>query len=172
MDYEVLCNRELQRRFNVSIDNVNKMRKRKFHLQSAHGAIWFSKVPTDPNSVICMHMLVTSEDCFWTIKDELYSKAFSKYGFDVNVFKTDDSALVKYSAHTWFDLYQLLNRLPGYMPTGKTTWISFNAQYYENAHEFIKHIHTGSGDLSWCCYANDRSAKVLREIKSAIFSFA
>lgn len=171
MDYKILCNRELQRRFNVSIDNVNKMRKRKFHLQSAHGAIWFSKPPEDGYSVVCVHMLITSEWLFNSFKDDLYSNVISKYGIDVNVYKTNNSALIKYSACTWLDFYELLNRLPDHMPTGRTTWISLHADYYKNAHEFIKHIHTGSGELSSCSYPNDQSAKVLREIKSAMLSF-
>jgi hypothetical protein len=173
MDYQDLCSREFKRRFNVSIDSANKMRKRKFSVQMmTSGAIWFKKPTESGVGVMSMYLLMSSTVFMKSLTRYLKMPSTNILGVNVQVVKTDNSALLTYTFETWSAFHEMLCRLPKEMPGWGVTWIFMDGSSFGVSEEFLEIIHYDNGIYTSITGFDDFSRLHQREVRKALRSFA
>ncbi len=171
MDYQVLCNRELQRRFNVSIDSVNKMRKRKLSVDTfTTGALWFQRSTENLDGVMSMYLLLTSKLFMKSLTRYLKMPSTNIHGVNVQVVKADESVLLTYTFEKWSSLYEMLDRLPEEMSGWGVTMIFTDGRCFGLSEELLEVFHYNNGAFTSIAGISDSTRNHQRVVRKALLS--
>jgi hypothetical protein len=173
MNYEALCNDELKRRFNVSIDSVNKMHKRKFNVEAlTTGGLWFQRSSESKDGVMSMYLVLSNKFFRNSFTRFLKIPSTNILGVNVQVVKTDDSALLTYTFETWSSFYEMLRRLPEEMSGWGFTLILMDSRCLGVSEEFLEYLHYNNGKMRSISGLNDSTRYHQRIVRKALLSFA
>lgn len=173
MDYQVLCNEEMTKRFNVSIDSVNKMHKRKFSVDNCTtGALWFQRSTENLDCVMSMYLLLTSKVFMKSLTRYLKMPSTNILGVNIQVVKTDESVLLTYTFEKWSSLYEMLDRLPEEMSGWGVTMIFTDGRCFGLSEELLEVFHYNNGVFTSIAGIPDPSRNHQREVRKALLSLA
>ena len=138
---------QVKRRFNVDIANCNKMHKRLLRFRTDDVCIWL-EVPKDNREVLInVHILVT-ERKHWFESCDIRTNVIKGQGVSLRIDEVRGGTKRTYSFHSWETFEVFLSRLPSYMPSGKTTYITDPDGLPIEADDLLTHLHKGTGKIS------------------------